>query len=179
MSFTLHTVETAPETSKELLEHSLKAFGWVPNLHAVLAEAPVVLEAYKNMHDLFQRSSFDNEELTVVWQTINHENNCGYCVPAHTAIAHMMKIDPTIIDALNNDTPLPTEKLIVLKATTLSLLRNRGHLSQEEVTAFKAVGYSDQQVLEILLGLAQKTISNYTNHLADTPVDEAFSAFKK
>ena len=69
--FTLHTADTAPEASKPLLENSQKAFGMVPNLHAVMAESPQLLEAYQRVHELFQNSSFNAEELTVVWQTVN------------------------------------------------------------------------------------------------------------
>ncbi|KLN61811.1 carboxymuconolactone decarboxylase [Kiloniella spongiae] len=177
MSFDLHTKETAPESSHPLLDNSLKSFGMIPNLHAVLAESPAALEAYQNLHTLFQKTSFDAEELTVVWQTINIEHECHYCIPAHTAIAHMMKVDASIIDALRNKTDLPTEKLQVLRSTTLALVRNRGRLAPSEVQTFKEVGYKNQQLLEIVLGLAQKIMSNYTNHLADTPVDEPFKKF--
>ena len=177
MSFTLHTPENAPDDSKASLTNSEKSFGWVPNLHAVLAEAPAVLEAYKNLHTLFQQTSFNAAELTVIWQSINKENECHYCLPAHTAIAHMMKVKPEIIDALENNTKLNDCKLDILRDTTLALLRNRGHLSPEQVNLFNAEGYGNQQLLEILLGIAQKTISNYTNHLAQTPIDEAFQEY--
>lgn len=81
--FTIHTPpDTAPESAKPLLEVSRKSFGRIPGLHAVMAEAPGVLEAYQKLHELVLASSFDNEEKTVVWQTINVENACHYCVPA-------------------------------------------------------------------------------------------------
>ena len=86
----VNNIETAPEGSKELLEQSLKANGMIPGLHGVLAGAPGILEAYQTLHKLFTDSSFDKDELTVVWQTINVEHACHYCVPAHTAIAKMM-----------------------------------------------------------------------------------------
>ena len=69
----IHTIETAPEGSKKLLNKSLKAFGMVPGLHGVLADSPETLDAYQKLHELFSNSSFNNEELTVVWQTINVE----------------------------------------------------------------------------------------------------------
>ena len=89
----------------------------------------------------------------------------------------MMKVDANITEALRNNTALPTAKLQALHETTLKIMRNHGRLSQEDIEAFYSVGYGQQQVLEILLGLAQKTISNYTNHLANTPVDEPFQKF--
>ncbi len=176
-SLTIHTIETAPEGSKESLKASKKGFGMVPNLHAVLAGSPKILEAYKTLHKLFSSSSFSKEELTVIWQTINIENECHYCVPAHTAVANMMSVDPALSETLRNGETLSTEKLQTLQATTLSIVRNRGHLTEAELKAFYAVGYGEQQVLEIILGLAQKVISNYTNHIANTPIDAPFQKF--
>ncbi|MEH6648649.1 MAG: carboxymuconolactone decarboxylase family protein [Motiliproteus sp.] len=176
-TFTFHTLETAPEQSKPLLEKSLKGFGMIPGLHSVMAEAPSVLEGYQLLHGLFQATSFDAEELTVVWQTINVEHECHYCVPAHTGIAHMMKVDPALTDALRNGTEMPTAKLQALHDTTLAMLRSRGRLSEAEVTNFYAAGYAQQQLLEITLGMAQKVMSNYVNHFAETPVDAPFQKF--
>ena len=175
--FKLHTQETAPEESKLLLEKSVNAFGMIPNLHAVMAEAPALLESYQEAHRLFQETSFNAEELTVVWQTINIEHGCHYCIPAHTAIAHMMKVDDSITEALRNNNTLKDPKLETLRATTLAMVRNRGVLSTQNKEAFYTAGYSNQQLLEIVLGLAQKVMSNYTNHLAGTKVDSAFAKY--
>ncbi|WP_372754227.1 carboxymuconolactone decarboxylase family protein [Labilibaculum sp.] len=175
--FKIHAVESAPEASQPLLAQSLKTFGMIPNLHGVLAEAPGILEAYFKLHDLFENSSLNNEELTVVWQTINVEHECNYCVPAHTGIAKMMKVDDAITEALRNQTAMPTEKLQALHVFTLSMLRNRGAVNQAELEAFFAAGYEQRNVLEIILGLSQKIISNYTNHIARTPVDKPFEKF--
>lgn len=174
----IHTLESAPEASKASLEASIKGFGSIPNLHGVLASSPETLEAYKTLHKLFVNGSFNAEEITVVWQSINVEHGCHYCVPAHTAIAHSMKIDPEIIDALRNKTPLASKKLEVLRNTTLSIVRNRGQISYAELKDFYEAGYDQRQLLEILLGIAQKTISNYTNRIAETPIDEPFQKFE-
>jgi len=174
MSFTLYTPETAPQAAQDELKSSAESFGWVPNLHAVLAAAPPVLTAYKSLHGLFQQSSFDAEELTVVWQSINRENECHDCVPAHTTIAGMMEVDSALISSLIEGKALATEKLEVLKLTTQALLNQRGDLDDGQIARFKAVGYGNQQLLEIILGIAQKTISNYTNKLAHTPLDDQF-----
>ena len=176
-NFELYNLETAPEAAKNLLEKSIKGFGMVPNLHAVMAESPALLDAYQQLHGLAQNASFDNEELTVVWQTINVEHNCHYCVPAHTAIANMMNVDAQITEALRNQTPLESTKLETLRDTTLLMVRNRGMIDSADVDTFYAAGFSKQNLLDIVLVLAQKVMSNFTNHLADTPVDEAFQCF--
>ncbi|MDO6825030.1 carboxymuconolactone decarboxylase family protein [Marinobacter sp. 1_MG-2023] len=176
--FTLHDKQSAPQESKGLLENSVEAFGMVPNLHAVMAEAPGLLEAYQQLHQLFLDSSFDDEEVTVVWQTINVEHACHYCVPAHTGIAKNMNVDDTITEALRNETPLPTDRLEALREFTLALVRGRGNVDQKAVDAFLEAGFTKRQILEVILATAQKVMSNYTNHLAETPVDEPFQKFE-
>lgn len=176
--FEIHTLETAPEESRPLLENSQKAFGRIPGLHGVMAEAPALLQGYKQLHQLFsEQTSFDKDELTVVWQAINVEHNCHYCVPAHTGIAKMMKVDDAITEALRNETALPNDRLEALRTFTLAVVRDRGSVDKAAVQAFLDAGFTKRQVLEVILGVSQKVMSNYTNHLAETPVDEAFKPF--
>ena len=175
--FTVHTIRTAPEASKPVLENSLKRFKMIPNLHGVMAEAPELLKAYISVGDLFENSSLTAEELTVVWQAINVEHNCTYCVPAHTGIAHSMKVDPKLIEALRDGSVMTTDKLQVLHETTLKITRQRGVIEQEDMDRFFAVGYGQRQLLEIILGLSMKVMSNYVNHVAQTPLDKEFEKF--
>ena len=175
--FKIFDQNNAPEKSRGFLEKSIKGFGMIPNLHGVMAAAPGLLEGYQKLHQLAGETSFSKEELTVVWQTINVEHACHYCVPAHTAIAHSMKIEPAITEALRNETPLPTEKLEALRNFTLDLARSRGTVTNEATYQFLKAGFDQQNILEIVLILAQKVMSNYTNHLAETPIDEPFQSF--
>jgi alkylhydroperoxidase family enzyme len=177
MTYQLHNQTTAPEVSRALLQKSRTTLGFIPNLHAVMAESPAVLEAYQSLHELFQQTSFSADEMTVVWQTLNVENECYYCVAAHTAIANAMKVDATITDALRNDTELPSPKLQILHETTLEISRSHGRPSEATLDAFFAAGYKQRHVLEIILGVSQKVLSNYVNHIADTPVDRPFEKF--
>ncbi|SET83166.1 carboxymuconolactone decarboxylase family protein [Paracoccus homiensis] len=168
----------APEAALPLIEKSKAAFGRLPGLHAVMAGAPALLDGYQVLHRLFaEETSFDADEKTVVWQAINVAHECHYCVPAHTGIAKAMKVGDDVIDALRDETPLPTPKLEALRTFTLAMLESRGNPTDEQLDAFYAAGYGDQQVLEIILGLAQKVMSNYTNHIAKTPVDAPFEKF--
>lgn len=176
--FTVHTESTAPDESKAMLAESKKTYGMIPNLHGVMAEAPGLLEAYKTIGDLFVNSSFDNDEITVVWQTINVEHACHYCVPAHTAIAKSMNVSDDISEALRNETPLPNARLEALRAFTLNVIRGRGNVDDKAVRAFLEAGYTKRQILEVILGISQKVMSNYTNHFAITPVDKPFQPFE-
>ena len=175
--FTLHDENTAPEGSKELLAKSKAAYGMIPGLHAVMAEAPGLLEAYQQVRELFVNSSFDKDELTVVWQTINVENACHYCVPAHTGIAKSMGVDDAITNALRDKTALPNARLESLRDFTLALVRERGNLDDATVQTFLDAGFTKRNILEVILGYSQKIMSNYTNHIADTPVDKPFQKF--
>jgi len=175
--FTIYNIETAPEGVKPLFEKSIRDFGMIPNLHGVMAAAPALLNSYQQSHDLFQSTSFNADELTVVWQVINVEHKCHYCIPVHSAIAAMMGVDASIVDAIRNDKPIVDEKLEVLRQTTLAMVKQRGILLEDEKKRFFSTGYGQQQLLEIVLGISQKVMSNYTNHLSNTPVDGPFKKF--
>ncbi|MGQ8365792.1 carboxymuconolactone decarboxylase family protein [Glaciecola sp. 1036] len=175
--FTIFDATTAPEKAKPLLENSIKAFGMIPNLHGVMAGSPELLEGYQVLHDLAQKTDFTVEQLTVVWQSINVFHNCHYCVPAHTAIATSMKVSKEVNEALRNETPLPTDELNVLRETVLELVVNRGVLSDTQKQRFLDAGFKPRNILDIILILGQKVLSNYVNHVAETPVDKPFQSF--
>ena len=176
-NFTIHTPETAPEASKTILQQANKNLGVVPGLFGVLAEAPKALEAYQVLGSLFKETSLSTTEQHVVWLTINVENDCGYCVPAHTGLAKMDAVADDVIEALRNGVPLSDSKLESLRRFTVQLVQKRGWVEEEGVQAFLDAGYTQQNTLEIIVGMAHKVISNYTNHIADTPVDEVFRKF--
>jgi alkylhydroperoxidase family enzyme len=175
--FPLHSYDSAPEQSKPLLEKSKAAFGSIPNLHAVMAEAPTALAAYQELHNLFLNTSLTDEEKTVIWQAINVEHECHYCIPAHSLIAQVMNVPSALNQALVKKTVLPNRRLEVLREITLEIVRNRGHIAASTLENFYDEGYTKQNLLEIIVGVAQKVMSNYTNHIADTPIDERFQAF--
>ncbi len=174
--FTIHDETTAPEDIQEFLVQTKKRNGFIPNLHAIMSEAPGLLKGYRELNDLFLKSSFNRDEITVIWQTVNVENNCHYCVPAHTMVAKSMKIDEGITESLRNETPLSDPKLEALRTFTLQMVRKHGVLEDHDVQAFLDAGYTNRNMLEVILGVAMKTMSNYTNHLADTPLDTPFKS---
>lgn len=176
-AFHIHDRESAPADSKPLLEKSIRAFGSIPNLHGVMAEAPTALASYQELHEQFLKTSFTAEEQTVVWQSINVEHGCHYCVPAHSAIAKAMKVDSKLNDALRDGAPLGDDQLEVLRDTALAVVRDRGVVTDDLLQRFYAAGYTQQNLLEIVVGVAQKVMSNYINHFAQTPVDKQFQAF--
>jgi alkylhydroperoxidase family enzyme len=173
-TFKIHTKESAPAASQALVDQSIREWSFLPNLHAILANAPIAYKAYVETFNAFMgESSFTPTERQVVFQTANYENNCHYCVPGHSAIMKMQGIDEAVIEAMREGTPLPTAKLEALRTFSAQLINQRGHLNREELEAFFAAGYNQQQALEVTVGLASKLISNYTNAIAATPIDEA------
>ena len=178
LTFTYHTPETAPDGSKQIMEASLKAFGMVPNLHKILAEAPATYETYNAAFGLFMsNTTFSALEQQVVFMTANFENNCHYCVPGHTWMMKAAKMPDDVIEALREGTPLPDEKLQALHVYTKELLDNRGHIGDEKLEDFLNAGFTKRQALEVLTGLAAKLISNFTNALTHTKVDEPMKPF--
>ncbi|MEM8865729.1 MAG: carboxymuconolactone decarboxylase family protein [Planctomycetota bacterium] len=174
-AFHVHTQETTSDAGREVLTAAKKKFGFVPNLMGVLAEAPAAAKAYATLGDLVAETSFTPTERHVVWFTINAYHDCRYCMAAHTTIAKAEKIPDQIIDEARADTGYSDERLNALRDFTLHLTDQRGWVDQTQLEAFHAAGYTKQHVLEIITVLAHKVLSNYTNHLAETPIDGVFA----
>ena len=174
-TFPTYTIDNAPSLSKAGLEDTKRAFGFVPNLQAHMAESPALLAGYSALWDLFSKSTLTPHEQQVVYLTSNFENNCHYCMAGHSTLAKMIKMDAGVIAALRAGTPLPDAKLEALHRFTTLVVRERGFLPDADVDAFLAAGYTRQNVLEVILGVATKVMSNYTNHIVHTELD-AFMA---
>ncbi len=174
MEFTIHTLETAPNNSKEALAHAKETFSFIPNLEGILAEAPALLKGAMTLWDLFETTSFTPIEQEVIYLTVNYENSCNYCMAAHSGLAKIIGMSKENIEALRNGTPIPNEKLQALRYFTQKMVQQRGWVEDSEIEEFIAAGYSKQQVLEVILGIAIKVIHNYTNHIAKTPLDKQF-----
>ncbi|MGB6229292.1 MAG: carboxymuconolactone decarboxylase family protein [Litorimonas sp.] len=172
--FTIHTPDTAPEAARPVLQGAQKSLGFVPNLFATMAEAPALLNAYSQLGELLNRTSFDATEQQVVLMTNNRLNGCDYCMAAHTTISQASGVPADVIDALRAGTAITDPKLEALRRFATVVNETRGWPTQADLDAFFAAGYGRQQVLEVVLGTAFKVLSNYTNHVANTPLDAAF-----
>ncbi len=177
-TFPVHSNETAPEGSRPILAAAQKKFGFVPNLIRVLAEAPAAAKAYTTVMDIFESSSLSDAEKQTILLSASFVNECGYCIAAHSTIASMKKVPAEIIEALHSGTTLPDAKLDALAVLTRSIVETRGWPAEAAKEAFFAAGYGTAEYQEVIVGVALKTISNYVNHAADTPLDPAFEAHK-
>lgn len=178
MAFTLHTHETADEKSQELLEKVRERFGFTPNLLGVMAESPELLEAYLKLGELFSLTSFSELERNIILLTVSYENHCQYCVAAHSLIAQTKNVPFEVVDKLRKGKSLEDEKLETLRSFVAAMIRNDGWPEKSLKQAFFDAGYTNKQLLEVILCISFKTISNYTNHAAETPLDDIFQATK-
>ena len=172
MHFPLFEEDNAPEGSKPWLAKARQNFGMIPNVEKVMALSPQLLAGYTFMWDEFNTSSLNEQERQVVYLTANYENECNYCVPWHSILAEQAGISEQDIDALRSAGTLSNTRYDALATFTRLLIANRGKLSNAQMQAFFDAGYSDQQALEVILALAVKLISNYTNSIAGTPLDK-------
>ncbi len=177
-TFPLHSSETAPESSRPILAATQKKFGFVPNLFRVMAEAPAAGEAYMAVMDIFERSSLSDAEQQTILLSVSFVNECEYCMAAHSMVAGMKNVPAEIIEALRSGTMLPDTKLDALAVLTRSVVETRGWPTEAAKEAFFAAGYGTREYLEVIVGVTVKTLSNYVNHAADTPLDTAFEAAK-
>ncbi|MEM8839860.1 MAG: carboxymuconolactone decarboxylase family protein [Pseudomonadota bacterium] len=174
--FTIHTVETAPDAAKPLLEAARSKFSFVPNLIGGMAEAPALAEGYMTLNGIFAKTNLSETERQVILMTNNSLNGCTYCMAAHTTISKMAGVPEDVLESLRNETPIADAKLEALRQFTKIVVESRGWPSAEQVQALLDAGYTKQTVLEVVLGTGLKTLSNYANHILHTPVDDAFKA---
>ncbi|CAM5184673.1 carboxymuconolactone decarboxylase family protein [Oligella ureolytica] len=169
---TVHTIESAPDEAKARVEKAQQLNGFLPNLIGVLAGAPGALEMYQEVGAINGRTSLSAAEREVIQITAATLNQCGFCVAGHTALSVKKKLlEQTDIEALRNTTPLSDEKFNALAVFTQAVMQNKGAVSDEELKAFFDSGYTQQQALETVLGVALATLCNYANNLAQTSIN--------
>jgi len=173
-AFTFHTEESAPENSAPLLTTAKNAYTFVPNLLAGMAESPILLEGYMTLAGIFDKGQLSETERQIILLTNSRLNGCTYCMAAHTTISQGAKVVDDVIDALRNGTAIADTKLQALHIFTIKMNEAHGWVKQADLDAFLAAGYNNEAVLEVIVGTSLKTMSNYFNHIAKTPVDAAF-----
>lgn len=171
--FTYHTKETAPKEAHNLIDSSMKAYGFFPKLHQVMAESPATYHAYLETFRIFaEETTLSSLEQQIVMQTANYENKCHYCTAGHSMLMLMSKMPEDIVQALRDGKVLSDPKLEALRIFARKLIESRGHVGDDALNAFLSAGYSKRQALEVLVGLSTKLLSNFTNALAHTELDD-------
>lgn len=169
---------SAPDASREMLEAVESQYGFIPNLMGMLAKAPAALKAYLALGEAFGETSLTPVEQQVVLLSVSRHNGCSYCMAAHSAVAKMSGMADEDLQALRAGDSLSDSRLEALRSFTSAVQETRGQPPSEEMANFLGHGFTRGQVLEVLVGVAMKTLSNYTNHLAGTALDEEFAEFR-
>lgn len=175
MNFTIYNTENAPEESKPLLNAAKEKFGFLPNMLGEFAESPALLEGYLKLNDIVGKTDFSPKEQQLAILAVSIENQCHYCSAVHsTILKNQLDVDASIVEAVRSGDQLINPKLDALVNYVRKVVSSRGFVDESDLKPFLDAGYTKRQALEVNLIVALKTISNYTNHMADTPLDEAF-----
>lgn len=179
ISVELKTSDSAEGAAARILAGALGQLGFVPNMYAAMANLPAVLENYIASYAAFRETAgFTPAEQETVFLSISKANGCHYCIAAHAMLADTMSDVPKdALDALRKgDTPADI-RLGALSEFTRRMTLLRGAVEKDDVDRFLASGFTNQHVFGVILAIACKTFSNYTNHLVGTEVDPAMAGY--
>jgi uncharacterized peroxidase-related enzyme len=166
-----------PAGSRPILEKVQKGFGFVPNLFAAFSNSPILLEGYLGLDAVYSRGTLSAAERQLVLLTASVVNECPYCVAAHSTLSKgMLKVPATVVAAVRAGEPVADAKLNALVNLTRELVQSRGHVATATIQSFLTAGYRNDQIGEVLVGIALKTMSNYTHHISPVEIDSAFKA---
>ncbi len=169
----VYTQETAPEGSRPTLDKVFERFGMIPNLMGKMAESPAAAKGYATLSGILAAdSSFSPVEQQLLLLTTSRINGCDYCVAAHTMAAGRAKMPEDVVQAIRDDTPIADPRLSALRAYCTKVVENRGWTSEAEQQAFLDAGFTKAQILEVILAVGVKTISNYVNHVTEPTLDK-------
>jgi uncharacterized peroxidase-related enzyme len=168
---TLPTPEQTPTATLPLLDAVKKQLGVVPNLMKLVGNSPAALEGYLSLNGALSKGALDAKTRERIALAIAEFNGCSYCLSAHAYLGkNVAKLDDAEIAAnRNGHSSDPKAAAAVQFATRVAL--ERGHVSDADLNAVKAAGYSQAEIVEIVLHVALNTLTNYINEVAQTEID--------
>lgn len=172
----LHDQETAPESAKQTLAAVNRANGFTPNLFRALANSPSTLKGFAALLEANDGGTLSPMERQIVQLTASIENQGRYCVAGHSAFAARTGLPVEPIRAIRDGRPLADKRYQGLVDFTRAVVRNRGHVTNDDKAAFEASGFTAEQIFEVIAGIALKTITNYVSSVFDLPLDRQFQA---
>jgi uncharacterized peroxidase-related enzyme len=175
--FTVFDETNAPAASKATLKSVKAKYGFVPNLMGELAISPTALEGYATLSSVFGQTSLTAVEQQVVLLTTSYENNCAYCMAAHSTIALSIGLEREALMSIREGRVIESDsRLEALHVFTTAVVSERGLVEKTAIEAFLRAGFTKANILDVVTGVTMKTLSNYTNHIAETEIDPAFAA---
>ena len=165
------SIETAPAASQGFLQAVKKQLGVVPNLFRLVSNSAAALEGYLGLSGALAKGKLPAQTRERIALAVAEINGCDYCLSAHTYLgknlAHLDDAEMTANrSGASND---PVADAAVRFAARI--VRERGHVSDEDVRAVKMAGYDDAQIIEIVQHVALNTWTNYVNLVAQTEID--------
>lgn len=168
---TLPSVEASPAGAQPLLNAVKQKMGSVPNIFRVVANSPAALEGYLGLSGALAKGELDAPTRERIAIAIAEVNGCSYCLSAHTYIGkNMAKLDDAELTANRSGTSNDPKADAAVRFA-VKVARERGHVSDADLSAVKAAGFNDAQVVEIVLAVALNTLTNYVNETAKTEID--------
>lgn len=167
-------------STREVFDGAKATVGMIPAMYANMANVPALLDSYITGYTRFrEESGFTPVEQEVIFLAISYDNNCEYCVAAHSMIADKMSGVPAdVLKAIRAGEEIQDEKLAALDAFTHHMIETSGNPSKDAIAIFHSAGYTDTDVLSIVLAMSVKVLSNYSNHLFATELDAPFEDYK-
>jgi AhpD family alkylhydroperoxidase len=175
-NYRVHTIESAPEASRQALQGLQQNIGLIPNLAATMAESPTLINGFVAALVNFSKSSFTAGQRQVVLLTNATINRCAWAVAFHSTVALKEGIAREDVDAIRSARMPGDRGLAALSAVTRALVEKRGHLDERDLRAFAEAGFRSDQVLEVIAGLAASMMANYAGNITTPPVEDAFRA---
>ena len=172
-------IEAAPVASRPLLEAVKHQLGVVPNLFRLVSNSPAALEGYLGVFGALNKGALPPATRERIALAVAEVNGCSYCLSAHSYLGkNLAKLDDAEI-AANRDGTSNDPKAEAAVRFAVKVVRERGHVSEEDVRIVKAAGYDDAQVIEIVQHVALNTWTNYINEVAKTEIDFPVAAARK
>ncbi|MFF1606678.1 carboxymuconolactone decarboxylase family protein [Amycolatopsis sp. NPDC058278] len=173
-SHQLHTAATAAEAAKEPLRVLEGAFGFVPAAAGLMANSPALLNTFFAAFGHFRGGgTFGPDERQVLLLSNAVANRSEWAVAFHTLEALRDGVEPAVVEAIRRGEAPADRRMAVLSAFTRSLIGKQGHVEDAEVVAFKAAGFTEEQVFEVITGVAISAMTNYAANLAWPPLEAA------
>lgn len=176
-TYQVHTIASAPEKSKPALEQLQQAFGFLPNLAAVISNSPKLVTALVGVFQQVHSSSLTEQEIQIVLLTDAVVNSSAYAVAFHTALAIQQGVNPEETTAIRERKTPKDQRFAALSTLAKTLIEKRGHLNEQEMEAFLNAGFTKEQIMEVIAIVAASTITNYAGTIASPPLEDQFQQF--